>query len=179
MPPTSLRSEKAKESLPDEEVESLSERMKTGTLTLEDFLSQYQRVRRMGPINQIIGLVPGLSQIKNRLNLDDIDDKFFDHAEAIIYSMTGDERKHPGVVDGSRRRRVARGSGTTTQDVNMLLKQFAQMKKMMKRFVGGQGGIPMPSGMPGDGLTATATRRRSRTRSKAKKKDRKRRRKRK
>ena len=131
--------EKAKAELTDEDVESLSERMKKGTLTLEDFLSQYQRVRRMGPLHQLIGLVPGLSQIKGRLNLDEIDDKYLGLVEAIIYSMTPDERRHPEIIDGSRRRRIARGSGATPSDVNRLLKQYREAKRIMQQITTGRG----------------------------------------
>ena len=131
--------EKAKAELTDEDVESLSERMKKGTLTLEDFLSQYQRVRRMGPLHQLIGLVPGLSQIKGRLNLDEIDDKYLGLVEAIIYSMTLDERRHPEIIDGSRRRRIARGSGATPSDVNRLLKQYKEAKRIMQQITTGRG----------------------------------------
>ncbi|OGO47228.1 MAG: signal recognition particle protein [Chloroflexi bacterium RBG_16_64_32] len=131
--------EKAKAELTDEDVESLSERMKKGTLTLEDFLSQYQRVRRMGPLHQLIGLVPGLSQIKGRLNLDEIDDKYLGLVEAIIYSMTPDERRHPEIIDGSRRRRIATGSGATPSDVNRLLKQYREAKRIMQQITTGRG----------------------------------------
>ncbi len=136
--------EKAKAELTDEDVESLSERMKKGTLTLEDFLSQYQRVRRMGPLNQLIGLVPGLSQIKGRLNLDEIDDKYLDRAEAIIYSMTLDERRHPEILDGSRRRRIAKGSGSTATEVNRLLKQYREAKRIMQQITTGRGDKTSP-----------------------------------
>jgi signal recognition particle subunit SRP54 len=131
--------EKAKAELSDEDVESLSERMKKGTLTLEDFLQQYQRVRRMGPLSQLIGLVPGLSQIKNRLNVEEMDERFFARVEAIIYSMTVEERQHPDVIDGSRRRRIAQGSGTTPADVNRLLKQYKEAKRIMQQITSGRG----------------------------------------
>ena len=131
--------EKAKEDLTDEDVESLSERMKKGTLTLEDFLSQYQRIRRMGPLSQLVGLLPGLSQIKSRLNVDDMDEKFFDRVEAIIYSMTLEERRHPEIIDGSRRRHIAQGSGTTPTDINQLLKQYKEAKRIMQQITSGSG----------------------------------------
>jgi signal recognition particle subunit SRP54 len=131
--------ERAKEQLTDDDVESLSERMKKGTLTLEDFLGQYQRVRRMGPLNQLIGMVPGLSQIKNRLNVDELDETYLGHAEAIIYSMTLEERRNPGLIDGSRRRRIAKGSGTTPADVNRLLKQYREAKRIMQQITTGRG----------------------------------------
>ena len=131
--------EKAKAELTDEDVESLTVRMKKGTLTLEDFLSQYQRIRRMGPLSQLIGLVPGLSQIKNRLNVEDMDEKFFGRVEAIIYSMTMEERRHPNIIDGSRRRRIANGSGATPADVNRLLKQYNEAKRIMQQITTGHG----------------------------------------
>src|SRR3990172_1992196 len=131
--------EKAKEELTDEDVESLSERMKKGTLTLEDFLAQYQRVRRMGPLSQLIGLVPGLSAIKNRLNVEEMDESYFARVEAIIYSMTVAERRHPDIIDGSRRRRIASGSGTTPADVNRVLKQYREAKRIMQQITTGRG----------------------------------------
>jgi signal recognition particle subunit SRP54 len=131
--------EKAKAEMTDEDVESLSERMKKGTLTLEDFLAQYQRVRRMGPLSQLVGLVPGLSAIKNRLNVEEMDESYFGRVEAIIYSMTVEERRHPDIIDGSRRRRIAAGSGTTTADINRLLKQYKEAKRIMQQITTGRG----------------------------------------
>jgi signal recognition particle subunit SRP54 len=131
--------EKAKAELSDEDVESLSERMKKGSLTLEDFLAQYQRVRRMGSLSQLAGLVPGLSQIKNRLALEEVDEKYLDRVEAIIYSMTPQERRSPDIIDGSRRRRIAAGSGTTPTDVNRLLKQYREAKRIMQQITTGRG----------------------------------------
>ena len=131
--------ERAKEQLTDEDVDSLTERMKKGALTLDDFLQQYQRIKRMGPLNQLIGLVPGFAQIKNRLNTDEIDESFLMRTEAIIYSMTKQERRDPDIIDGSRRRRIARGSGTTPADVNRLLKQYHEAKRIMQMISTGRG----------------------------------------
>ena len=131
--------EKARAELTDEDVESLSERMKKGSLTLEDFLAQYQRVRRMGSLSQLVGLVPGLSQIKSRLSIEDVDERFLDRVEAIIYSMTPEERRSPDIIDGSRRRRIAKGSGTTPTDVNRLLKQYREAKRIMQQITTGRG----------------------------------------
>ena len=131
--------EKAKTELTDEDVESLSERMKKGSLTLEDFLAQYQRVRRMGSLSDLVGLVPGLSQIKSRLSIEDVDERFLDRVEAIIYSMTPEERRSPDIIDGSRRRRIANGSGTTPTDVNRLLKQYREAKRIMQQITTGRG----------------------------------------
>ncbi len=131
--------EKAKAELADEDVESLTERMKKGSLTLDDFLQQFHRVRRMGPLSQLVGLIPGLSQIKSRLNVDELDESFFDRAEAVIYSMTREERRRPEIIDGSRRRRIALGSGTTPTDVNRLLKQYREAKRIMQMITTGRG----------------------------------------
>ncbi len=131
--------EKAKEQISDEEVESLTQRMKKGALTLDDFLQQFQRVKNMGPLSQLIGLVPGLSQIKSRLNLDEVDERFLNRVEAIVYSMTREERRNPDIIDGSRRRRIATGSGTTPADVNRLLKQFRETKRIMQMISTGRG----------------------------------------
>src|SRR3990172_1609900 len=131
--------EKAKEELDDEDVESLTQRMKKGALTLDDFLQQYQRIKRMGPLSQLVGLLPGLSQIKSRLNVEEMDESFFKHVEAIIYSMTRDERRAPEITDGSRRRRIAKGSGTTPADVNRVLKQFREAKRIMQMISTGRG----------------------------------------
>ena len=131
--------EKAKEQITEDEAQSLTQRMKKGQLTLDDFLEQYQRIKRMGPIGNLIGLVPGLSQIKSRLNVDEMDESFFKHVEAIIYSMTKEERQNPGVIDGSRRRRIAAGSGTKPADVNKVLKQFHEAKRVIQMISSGRG----------------------------------------
>ena len=81
-----------------------------GSLTLDDFLEQYQRIKKMGPIPQLLGMIPGLSQIKNQLKVDEMDESFFKHVEAIIYSMTKEERRNPDIIDGSRRSSMTKGS---------------------------------------------------------------------
>ncbi len=131
--------DKAKAEMTDTDVESLTQRMKKGSLTLDDFLDQYQRIKRMGPLSQLVGLLPGFSQIKNRLNVDDMDETYFQHVEAIIYSMTKEERQNPDVIDGSRRRRIATGSGTKPADINRVLKQFREAKKIMQMISTGRG----------------------------------------
>jgi signal recognition particle subunit SRP54 len=131
--------DKAKAEITEEEAESLTNRMKKGDLTLDDFLEQYQRIKRMGPLSQLVGLVPGLSQIKNRLNVDEMDEGFFKQVEAIITSMTKEERRRPDIIDGSRRRRIALGSGTTPADVNRVLKQYKEAKKIIQMISSGQG----------------------------------------
>ena len=136
--------EKAKEELTDTDVESLTKRMKKGNLTLDDFLDQYQRIKRMGPLSQLVGLIPGLSQIKKSLNVDEMDESFFKHVEAIIYSMTKDERRNPDIIDGSRRRRIATGSGTKPADVNKVLKQFHEAKRILQMISTGRGSAISP-----------------------------------
>ncbi len=131
--------EKAKEDLTDEDVEGLTQRMKKGALTLDDFQAQFQRIRKMGPIAQLVGMIPGLSQIKKQLNVDEMDESFFKRIEAIIYSMTAEERRHPEIIDGSRRRRIAKGSGTQAADINRLLKQFKEARKILQEISTGRG----------------------------------------
>ncbi|MCI0784562.1 MAG: signal recognition particle protein [Chloroflexi bacterium] len=136
--------DKAKEQISEEEAESLGERLKTGELTLDDFLEQYQRIKNMGPLSNLVSLLPGLSQIKNRLNLDDMNEDYFAQVEAIIRSMTKSERKEPAIIDGSRRKRIADGSGTKPQDVNRVLKQFKEAKKIMQQIAAGHGSKTLP-----------------------------------
>jgi signal recognition particle subunit SRP54 len=109
------------------------------TLTLEDFLEQLTALRRMGPIANILGMLPGMGQMKDQLA--EVDDKHFDKVTAIIRSMTPEERTNPKVINGSRRVRIANGSGTTVMDVNQLLNRFAETQKMMKQ-MGPMMGLP-------------------------------------
>jgi len=131
--------DKAKETISDEEAESLGERLKKGELTLDDFLEQYQRIKKMGPLSNLLSLLPGLSQIKNKLNTEDMYEDYFARIEAIIRSMTIAERSDPAIIDGSRRRRIAAGSGTRPQDVNQVLKQFKEAKKIIQQIAAGHG----------------------------------------
>ena len=131
--------DKAKAEMTDADMESLTVRMKKGQLTLDDFLEQYRRIKRMGPLNQLVGLVPGLNQVKKQLNVDEMDESFFTRVEAIICSMTKEERHQPDIIDGSRRRRIAVGSGTTPADVNQVLKQYREAKKIIQKISTGRG----------------------------------------
>jgi signal recognition particle subunit SRP54 len=124
-----------------------------GTFTLDDFLEQMAQVRKMGPLSGIIGMLPG---VPKELKDADIGEKELGRVEAIIRSMTPEERRRPELINGSRRLRIANGSGTSTSEVNLLLKQFKDVQKMMKRFGGGakkgkKGRRAMPSlpGLPG------------------------------
>jgi signal recognition particle subunit SRP54 len=124
--------EKAKETMGEEDTDKFGEKLKRGTFDLQDFVEQLRRVRKMGPLGQLVGMLPGFNKIKAQLKVDEIDDRFFDQAEAIVLSMTPWERRHPEKVDGKRRRRIARGSGTDQHQVNQLLKQFFEARKIAK-----------------------------------------------
>ncbi len=122
--------EKAEETLSVEEAEKLEKKLRKEAFTFEDFHSQLQQIKRMGPLDSILGMIPGLGgKVMKGLS---IDEKAMARVEAMISSMTKEERLKPHVIDGSRRKRIARGSGTSLQDVNRLLKQFFTMQKMMK-----------------------------------------------
>jgi signal recognition particle subunit SRP54 len=124
--------EKAKETMGDDDTDKFSAKMKRGTFDLQDFVEQLRKVRKMGPLSQLVGMLPGFNKIKMQLNVDDMDDSFFNRAEAIVMSMTGWERRHPDKIDGKRRKRIARGSGTDPSQVNQLLKQFFEARKIAK-----------------------------------------------
>lgn len=123
--------EKAQENFEEEEALKLEKKLREATFTLEDFLSQMQQIKKMGPISQLLGMIPGMgAQLKDI----EIDDKQVARVEAIILSMTPKEREKPEIINASRKKRIASGSGMQVQDVNRLLKQFDEMKKMMKKF---------------------------------------------
>lgn len=123
--------EKAQQQFDQEKAVKLEEKLRKSQLTLEDFLEQLREIKKMGPLSQVIGMLPGM----NRMPADvQVDDNALVRIEAVIQSMTPDERNRPSIINGSRRRRIAMGSGTTVQEVNRLLKQFEEMQKMMKRF---------------------------------------------
>jgi signal recognition particle subunit SRP54 len=125
--------EKAQSTFDPNTVEDLKKKMRTGSFDLEDFVTQMQSVKKMGSIQSLLGMIPGLGGIKKQLQVEgDLDEGFFKRVEAIIYSMTTEERRNPEIINGSRRRRIAKGSGTTPQDINQLLKQFHEAKKIMK-----------------------------------------------
>jgi signal recognition particle subunit SRP54 len=121
--------EKAQEQFDEQEAEKLQKKIRSQDFNLEDFYVQLQRIKKMGSMKDLLGMIPGVGrQIKDL----DMDDDAFKHIEAMIQSMTLEERQNPNVINGSRRQRIARGSGVEVQDVNQLLKQFREMKKMMK-----------------------------------------------
>ena len=133
--------EKAEQQVDEKEAEALQEKMLSDQFDLEDFLTQMKQVRKMGPLSGIIGMLPGMGALKQLKNAP-IDEGELDRVEAIILSMTPQERRNPGMINGSRRKRIANGSGTKVQNVNQLVKQFDQMKVMMKTMAGGQAPTP-------------------------------------
>ena len=133
--------EKAEEVIDQGAAEKLEAKIRKGGFTLEDFRDQLRMLKRMGPLEKILGMLPGMGQMKE-LAGQKPDEKQLSRIEAIINSMTPDERKHAEILDGSRRKRVARGSGTTVEDVNRLLKQFVEMQRMLK-MVGQMTGEPV------------------------------------
>jgi signal recognition particle subunit SRP54 len=123
--------EKAEKVHTEDQAAELERKIRKQQFTLEDFLDQLRQVRKMGPLQNVLGLMPGMGKAMKQLRAADMDDRELDRIEAIILSMTPAERANPEAIDGSRRKRIARGSGTTVQAVNQLVKQFGQMRKMM------------------------------------------------
>ena len=132
--------EKATEAIDEAEAEKTAKTMQNGKFDLEDFLSTMKQIKKMGPLENLLKLIPGAS--KMGLNNVKIDPKQMAHIEAIILSMTPQERKHPDIIKASRKTRIAKGSGTSVQEVNRLLQQFDQMKKMMKQMSNGNFKLP-------------------------------------
>ena len=129
--------EKAQEAYDDEQARELERKVRRQSLTLEDFLEQLQAMRRMGPLDKVLGMIPGVTADTLAQARERIDDRKIHRLQGIVHSMTAVERRNPRVIDGSRRRRIARGSGTSVQEVNQLLGQFDQMKRMLKSMTGG------------------------------------------
>ena len=121
--------ERAQQNFDEDEARKLQKKMFQNTFGLDDFLSQIQKIKKMGNLKDLIGMMPGVSSKVKDL---DVDDESFKPIESIIYSMTPVERKNPDILNGSRKKRIATGSGTSVQEINQLIKQFSQMKKMMK-----------------------------------------------
>jgi signal recognition particle subunit SRP54 len=138
--------ERAQEQFDEEEARKLQKKIAKDQFGFDDFLKQIQQVKKMGNMKDLVGMIPGAGKALKDV---DIDDDAFKHVEAIIHSMTPDERTNPAIINGSRKKRIAKGSGTSVQQVNQLLKQFNQMAKMMKMMQGGGGRkmMQMMSGM--------------------------------
>jgi signal recognition particle subunit SRP54 len=139
--------DKAQEGMDAEKAAEAAEKLASARFTLEDFLVQMQEVRKLGPLQDILAMLPGVPGGKNALKDLQVDDGQIGRAEAIIHSMTLEERREPAIIGGSRRLRIARGSGVTTAEVNALLKEFEQARKLMKSMLGGKR-MPRIPGMP-------------------------------
>jgi signal recognition particle subunit SRP54 len=145
--------EKAEKEMDQEKAREAAEKMARAEFTLEDFLAQMREVRKLGPLQDLLAMLPGIPGGKEQLKDVQVDEGEMARTEAIICSMTPEERRNPAIISGSRRLRIARGSGTSTQEVNALLKQFAQARKMMKSVMGmaglgGKGRMRLPR-LPG------------------------------
>ena len=143
--------DKAKTVVDEEEMKDAAQRLSKGEFSLDDFLHQLHQIKKLGSFQSILGLIPGMGQYKEALKQIDFDGKEMKHLEAIIYSMTPEERRKPEILNGSRRKRIADGSGTRIQDVNRLVKQFKEMKNQMKRMRNGKRINPslLGNGFPG------------------------------
>ena len=142
--------EKAQATVDQKTAEDMVRKLRENSFTLEDFRQQLKQVRQMGPLDQVLGMIPGLGKMMKG-GAGDLagEQKDLDRFDAMISSMTPGERTHPEIISGSRRQRIARGSGTSVQDVNRLLKQHAQLRKMMKQFKGMEGKLGRLKGLPG------------------------------
>jgi len=138
--------EKAEMEIDAKEAEKIEEKLRKNQFTFEDFLDQLRTIKKMGSLRDLLGFIPGMDKAMKNVN---IDDNAFNRVEAIILSMTRQERNNPKILNGSRRKRIANGSGTTVQDVNRLLKQFEEMQKMMKTVArGGKSRVLKQFGLP-------------------------------
>jgi len=142
--------EKAQTELDQEEAERAGERLLSGQFNLDDFLKQMQQVRRMGPLGQLLEMIPGMGKMAGNVDLSGAEDEL-KRIEAIIRSMTPQERRIPRIIKASRKRRIAAGSGTTVQEVNALLRQFKEMQRMMKQLGRGKGRGRNLAGLLGGG----------------------------
>jgi len=136
--------EKAEKTFDQKKVKEMEKKVRTASFNLEDFLSQLAELRKMGPVSNLLEMLPGASKLARQLPAG-TEEQQLKKIEAMIFSMTPEERRNPNIIDGSRRRRIARGSGVKPQDINQLLNQFRQMQKLMKMGVGGK--MKMPKNM--------------------------------
>ena len=128
--------EKAQDAIDMEKAKELEQKMKKQDFDFEDFLTQMEQIENMGPLDKVLGMIPGMGNLKNQLGDVDLNGKEMRRTKAIIQSMTLEERRNPQILNASRKRRIAKGSGTSVQDINRLVKQLNEMKKMMKMFMG-------------------------------------------
>jgi signal recognition particle subunit SRP54 len=132
--------EKAQADVDERDAQRMEEKLRRADFTFDDFLDQLKQVRKMGSLSSILGMLPGVPGLKDLKNVQ-VDERQMDRIEAIVFSMTPEERRRPEIIDGSRRQRIARGSGTKVSDVNNLLKQFREMKKLLKQMANPRGGL--------------------------------------
>ena len=145
--------EKAQEIVEEEQARKVAAKIQKGEFDLEDMIGQLRQLKKMGGLGGVMSMLPGVGKIQKQMAQHSIDDKLIGRQEAIILSMTPQERHRPALIKASRKRRIAAGSGTTVQEINKLLKQFQQMQSMMKKMKKMGGKMPpMPGGMPGGGL---------------------------
>ena len=147
--------EQAQRAFDEEEALKVAEKIATEQFTLEDFLDQLQQMKKMGSMKKVLGMLPGMGQLRQQL--DDFDEREIDRTEAIIRSMTPGERRNPRILNGSRRLRIARGAGMTVTDVNQLVQRFDQASKMMKTVA--RGGVPALPGMGSMGRPGASSKR--------------------
>lgn len=142
--------EKAQENIDLDKAKELEQKIMKQELDFEDFLEQMEQIQNMGPLDKILGMMPGMGNIKDQLGDVDLQNgKEMKRTKAIVQSMTIEERRNPSILNASRKKRIARGSGTSVQDVNKLIKQFTEMKKMMKMFAGSQKSMKKRGGFAG------------------------------
>lgn len=139
--------EKAEAAVSVDQAKALEKKLRENQFGFDDYLEQLQSMRKMGPLDQLLGMIPGMGQLKQMKDVK-IDEKDIGHVEAIIRSMTPEERRDPSLINGSRRKRIAAGSGTSIQDVNRLLKQFEDMRKMIRQFTSMEGSMKKHRKMP-------------------------------
>ena len=141
--------EKAQDAIDMKKAKELEQKMKKQDFDFEDFLTQMEQIENMGPLDKVLGMIPGMGNLKNQLGDVDLNGKEMRRTKAIIQSMTLEERRNPQILNASRKRRIAKGSGTSVQDINRLVKQLNEMKKMMKMFMGNQKGIKKRGALSG------------------------------
>jgi len=143
--------ERMQEVTTQEDATRMAESLKKSRLTMDDLLAQLEQMEKMGPLEKVLEMIPGMGKIKD-LDSAELDPRHLKRVKAVIQSMTREERREPSIIKGSRRRRIAQGSGTSVQMVNQLLAQYEQMRKLWKQF-GKQGGkgIRLPKGLFGGG----------------------------
>jgi signal recognition particle subunit SRP54 len=154
--------EKVSEAVDQKQAEKMQQKLLDDEFTLEDFRDQLKQIRKLGPLENLLKMMPGMANMPKEMKNAKVDDKELTRIVAIIDSMTQGERNNPLLLNGGRRKRIAIGSGTTVQDVNSLVKQYQEMRKMMKKLTGGLGGgmlgkrmakmkLPFPTSFPGFG----------------------------